>query len=197
MTISINDKVCKENGITVAQLLALLLVKTGENIPKLLEELKSKEMIVEEQSLLEKTYTITQRWDNVCCNVILSSDKDVPIYTHIEELAKALMELYPKGKKPGTNTYWRGNLKDTKLRLKKFYKLYGNKYTDTQILEATKKYIEDHIDLSYMRVLKYFIWKDVRKVDSEGVGYIEETSDLASYIENEGQTEDNWLNEVK
>ena len=138
MTISINDKVCKENGITVAQLLALLLVKTGENIPKLLEELKSKEMIVEEQSLLEKTYTITQRWDNVCCNVILSSDKDVPIDTHIEELAKALMELYPKGKKPGTNTYWRGNLKDTKLRLKKFYKLYGNKYTDTQILEATK-----------------------------------------------------------
>lgn len=197
MTISINDKVCKENGITVAQILALLLVKTGENIPKLLEELKSKEMIVEEQSLLEKTYTITQRWDNVCCNVILSSDKDVPIDTHIEELAKALMELYPKGKKPGTNTYWRGNLKDTKLRLKKFYKLYGNKYTDTQILEATKKYIEDHIDLSYMRVLKYFIWKDVRKVDSEGVGYIEETSDLASYIENEGQTEDNWLNEVK
>lgn len=197
MTISINDKVCKKNGITVAQLLALLLVKTGENIPKLLEELKSKEMIVEEQSLLEKTYTITQCWDNVCCNVILSSDKDVPIDTHIEELAKALMELYPKGKKPGTNTYWRGNLKDTKLRLKKFYKLYGNKYTDTQILEATKKYIEDHIDLSYMRVLKYFIWKDVRKVDSEGVGYIEETSDLASYIENEGQTEDNWLNEVK
>lgn len=197
MTISINDKVCKENGITVAQLLALLLVKTGENIPKLLEELKSKEMIVEEQSLLEKTYTITQRWDNVCCNVILSSDKDVPIDTHIEELAKALMELYPKGKKPGTNTYWRGNLKDTKLRLKKFYKLYGNKYTDTQILEATKKYIEDHIDLSYMRVLKYFIWKDVHKVDSEGVGYIEETSDLASYIENEGQTEDNWLNDVK
>lgn len=197
MTISINDKVCKENGITVAQLLALLLVKTGENIPKLLEELKSKEMIVEEQSLLEKTYTITQRWDDVCCNVILSSDKDVPIDTHIEELAKALMELYPKGKKPGTNTYWRGNLKDTKLRLKKFYKLYGNKYTDTQILEATKKYIEDHIDLSYMRVLKYFIWKDVRKVDSDGVGYIEETSDLASYIENEGQTEDNWLNEVK
>ena len=197
MTISINDKVCKENGITVSQLLALLLVKTGENIPKLLEELKSKEMIVEEQSLLEKTYTITQRWDDVCCNVILSSDKDVPVDTHIEELAKALMELYPKGKKPGTNTYWRGNLKDTKLRLKKFYKLYGNKYTDTQILEATKKYIEDHIDLSYMRVLKYFIWKDVRKVDSEGVGYIEETSDLASYIENEGQTEDNWLNEVK
>lgn len=197
MTISINDKVCKENGITVAQLLALLLVKTGENIPKLLEELKSKEMIVEEQSLLEKTYTITQRWDNICCNVILSSDKDVPIDTHIEELAKALMELYPKGKKPGTNTYWRGNLKDTKLRLKKFYKLYGNKYTDTQILKATKKYIEDHIDLSYMRVLKYFIWKDVHKVDSEGVGYIEETSDLASYIENEGQTEDNWLNEVK
>lgn len=197
MSISINEKVCADNGITVPQLLALLLVKTGENIPKLLQDLESKEMIVKEHSLLGDAYLITQRWDNVCCNIILSSDKDVPTDSHIEELAKALMELYPKGKKPGTNTYWRGNLKDTKLRLKKFYKLYGNKYTDNQILEATKKYIEDHIDLSYMRVLKYFIWKDVKKVDSEGIGYIEETSDLASYIENEGQTEDNWLNDIK
>lgn len=197
MTISINDKVCTDNGITMPQLLALLLVKTGENIPKLLQDLESKEMIVRETSLLEDNYIITQRWDNVCCNIILSSDKDVPNDTHIEELAKELMELFPKGKKPGTNTYWRGNLKDTKLRLKKFYKLYGNKYTDNQILDATKKYIGDHVDLSYMRVLKYFIWKDIKKVDSEGIGYIEETSDLASYIENEGQTEDNWLNEVK
>ena len=37
-----------------------------------------------------------------------------------------------------------------------------------------------------MRILKYFIWKDERKVDSEGSGYVEEVSDLASWIENEG-----------
>lgn len=33
-----------------------------------------------------------------------------------------------------------------------------------------------------MKVLKYFIWKDARKEDSEGKGYIEESSDLATII---------------
>ena len=46
-----------------------------------------------------------------------------------------------------------------------------------------------------MRILKYFIWKDEVKVNAEGKRYIEETSDLASWIENEGQEEEltnNW-----
>lgn len=35
-----------------------------------------------------------------------------------------------------------------------------------------------------MRVLKYFIWKDEKKVNEDGVGYIEEHSDLATFLEN-------------
>ena len=41
-----------------------------------------------------------------------------------------------------------------------------------------------------MRVLKYFICKNEKRVDSEGIGYIEEVSDLAAYIEN-SESEDN------
>ena len=40
-----------------------------------------------------------------------------------------------------------------------------------------------------MRTLKYFIWKDEKKEGSDGKRYIEEVSDLASYIENAGQEE--------
>lgn len=41
-----------------------------------------------------------------------------------------------------------------------------------------------------MRALKYFIWKDEKKMGSDGIKYIEEVSDLASYIENAGQEDD-------
>ena len=41
-----------------------------------------------------------------------------------------------------------------------------------------------------MRVLKYFICKNEKRVDSAGIGYIEEVSDLAAYIEN-SESEDN------
>ena len=100
------------------------------------------------------------------------------------------MEVFPKGKKEGTSIYWKGNKKDIKLKLQKFFKLYGNAHTDDQIVTAAKQYVASfNGNYSYMRALKYFIWKDERKIDSEGNGYIEEVSDLATYIENAGQEE--------
>ena len=47
-----------------------------------------------------------------------------------------------------------------------------------------------------MRILKHFIWKDERKIDGEGKGYIEEVSDLATWIENADavdSSDDTWL----
>ena len=51
-----------------------------------------------------------------------------------------------------------------------------------------------------MRILKYFIWKDEKKLNQNGELYIEETSDLASYIENEGQEdsiENDWTSTLR
>jgi hypothetical protein len=111
------------------------------------------------------------------------------------------MDIFPKGKKEGTSVYWKGNLKDNKLKLQKFFKLYGNAYTDEQIISATKKYVESfNGNYAYMRALKYFIWKDERKVGSDGKTYIEEVSDLASYIENEDHvntTNHEWTTELR
>ena len=71
--------------------------------------------------------------------------------------------------------------------MKKFFKLYGS-YTDEQILEAARKYVASfNGNYSYMRVLKYFIWKDEVKIDGEGNRYVDEVSDLANWIENSGQ----------
>lgn len=186
MVVSINEDICKKNGISLEEILAILLVKSGINIPELFQSMTDKKMLVKD---MFNGYMVTQRWDDVVSNVILDSDKNPPDIERIEELALKLAAIFPKEKKAGTCHYFRGNKKDNVLRLKKFFKLYGS-YTDEQILNAAKKYVQSfNGNYSYMRILKYFIWKDEVKINSEGEKYIDETSDLANWIENEGQQE--------
>lgn len=186
MKISINDEVCTKEGLQIEELLAVLLVKTGTDLSSLFQSLVDKKILVKD---IFGNYLVTQHWDDVVCSVILDSDKDRQPEDRLEALALELASIFPKEKKEGTCYYFRGNKKDNVLRLKKFFKLYGNKYTDEQILSAAKSYVASfNGNYSYMRILKYFIWKDAVKMDSEGKKYIEETSDLASWIENEGQT---------
>lgn len=132
-------------------------------------------------------------------NIVLNSDRAVPEDAEIEAIAAKLMAIFPKGKKDGTNTYWRGNLKDTKLKLKKFFKLYGSAYTEEDLVSATQKYVDSfNSNFNYMRVLKYFILKEVKKMSAEGVNYVEEVSDLATFIENEEASSTNdWTNELR
>lgn len=200
MKFTIDEEICKKMGMTLPEVLAVILVKTGVDIGELFKELQQKQIVVTQTTLLGKVIMVTQRWDDAVSNILLSSDTAVPSEDRIEKLASTLMQIFPQGKKEGTNTYWRGNIKDTKLKLKKFFKLYGTKYSDEQIITATRKYVESfNGNYSYMRVLKYFIWKDVRKQDSEGNFYIEEVSDLATLIENAGHEEvlkDDWTSTI-
>lgn len=128
--------------------------------------------------------------------MFLNSELDVLEKDRFEVLAEKLMDVFPKGKQPGGKYYFRGNSKDVASKLKKFFKMYGNTYTDDQIINAAKKYVESfHGNYTYMRLLKYFIWKQVSKIDSAGNHYIEEVSELADYITNEGEGDNidtNW-----
>lgn len=202
MKITIDEELCEKAGLDFPSVLAVLLVKSCDNIPELLDNLKAKEVLIECNSIFGKSWAVTQRWDDVVSGIVLDSEvsnvKDND--KHLEELAQKLMAIFPNGKKPETSLYWKGNTKDTKLRLKKFFKLYGNKFSDEELINAATKYVESfNGNYQYMRVLKYFIWKDERKMDSEGRMYIEEVSELASFMENAGQTDanDSWMDNIR
>ena len=185
MTITIDEDVCKSLGLSMPEVLALALVKTGTDIPILFANLEDKKAIVKD---MFNKYLVTMGYDERLSSVLLDSDKDRQPQDRIELLASQMMELFPALKKAGSSQYFRGNRKDITLRLKKFFKLYGNKFSNEQILAATKKYVESfNGNYTYMRVLKYFIWKDEKRVDSDGMGYVNEISDLATYIENNGK----------
>jgi hypothetical protein len=186
MTISISEDVCKKNGLNPDEILAILLVKTGTDISQLFNSLLERHILVKD---VFGSYLVTQRWDDVASTILLDSDKDKQSPERLEKLASKLMEIFPKEKKAGTCHYFRGNKKDNILRLKKFFKLYGH-YSDEQILDAARRYVSSfNGNYAYMRILKYFIWKDAVKRDSEGNGYVDETSDLANWIENAGQVD--------
>ena len=197
MKITIDENACKKVKLSLPEVLMITLVKTGVNIETLLKQMKEKQILIEEHTLLGTNLLVTQRWSDLSDKALLSADKSVPDNKRLENLAKSLMEVFPAGKKEGTSQYWKGNLRDNTLRLAKFFKLYGDKYTDEQMIEAAKNYVSSHNGkYQYMRVLKYFIWKDTRKVNSEGEGYIEEVSDLAAFIENakdEKNLKDDWM----
>lgn len=197
MKITIDEDACKKVNLSLPEVLMIVLVKTGANLEELIAEMKKKQVLIEEHTLLGKNLLVTQRWSDLCDKALLSSDKAVPDNKRLESLARSLMEVFPAGKKEGTTQYWKGNLRDNTLRLAKFFKLYGDKYTDEQLIEAAKSYVSSHNGrYQYMRLLKYFIWKDARKVNSEGEGYIEEVSDLAAFIENakdDKNQKDDWM----
>ena len=199
MNYIINEDICKEKGMDLPSLLAVLLVKTGVNITELFNNLINKGILVKDIS--SDGFLVTQNWDSICSDILLSADKTVPSEDQLLPLVNSLMEIFPPGKKEGTTIYWKGNKKDNRERLQKFFKLYGNKYSNEQIIEATKKYVESfNGQYTYMRALKYFIWKDEKKIGSDGKRYIEEVSDLASYIENAGQEEslnNDWTSTLK
>ena len=73
--------------------------------------------------------------------------------------------------------------------------MYGTKYTDEQIINATQKYVNSfNGNYAYLKLLKYFIWKDER-LKGESVQSL-----LADFIENESSediTNTDWTVELK
>lgn len=195
MNITINDDICNKYGLSLPELLTILVLKY-DSIENILTSLEAKGAIVKD---VFEGHLVTQRWDDIASSILLDSDTDSQSPDRISNLAAKLMEVFPKEKKAGTNHYFRGNVKDTSLKLKKFFKLYGNKYSDEQIINAAKAYVSSfNGNYTYMRILKYFIWKPEKKMNEEGKMYIEETSDLATWIENEGGTNNqDWEVELK
>lgn len=109
-------------------------------------------------------------------------------------LANKLRELYPTGRKSGTQLQWRDSTAVIAKRLKAFTKRFGVDYTDDEYIEATKRYIATfNGNYQYMQVLKYFIMKS-------GIedGITTTNSQLLSYLQNEDTEADkDWVTQLR
>lgn len=187
MMINISTEALNQRDLTLVDL-GLLLYYIEPNIT--IDPIRSQKLW--ERGLLTKTL------DGFASNMSTIEELNtITLYStpknqknRLLELAEKLREIYPEGKKEGTPYYWRDSKQIIAQKLNNFFKKFGN-YTDEEIINATKKYIETYKNnRQFMQLLKYFISKkDPYSGDLK--------SELLSYIENDDKGPDNWLNEVK
>lgn len=187
-TVCLNKKAAQQNGITIDEALLMLVIYNKADLERAEKALIQKGLITAERNDLfpQVGWRLTNKGTEVLDSVIMDSDKEQEPQDRLIQLATRLKEIFPKGKKDGTNYYWADGVALIVRRLKLFFKKYGNKFTDEQIVQAAEKYVQGfNGNYQYMRLLKYFIFKE--KVGANGE--VEGDSELISYIENAGQEE--------
>lgn len=188
ITVCLNKRAAQQNGITIDEALLMLVIHNKVNLERAEKALIQKGLITAERNYLfqQVGWRLTNRGTEVLDSVIMDSDKEQEPQDRLIQLATRLKEIFPKGKKDGTNYYWADGVALIGRRLKLFFKKYGNKFTDEQIVQAAEKYVQGfNGNYQYMRLLKYFIFKE--KIGANGD--VEGDSELISYIENAGQEE--------
>ena len=199
MTICLSKEGCQKNNISLAEALLMLAIHNNADLDAAQKELIKKGYITADRDDLfqQVGWRLTNKGTEVIDSVIVDSDKKQEPNDRLVQLATRLKGIFPKGKKDGTNYYWADGVVLIVRRLKLFFKKYGNTYTDEQIIQATSKYVEGfNGNYTYMRLLKYFIFKE--KVGA--AGEVEGDSELISYIENFGQEDTlsrDWNTELR
>ena len=197
MKIEVNDTICKKYNISIEEVLVLIGLKFSSQ--EIFQKLNKERYLLDLGSSIfneEVKYRLSRKANEIISYILAESTEEVAKRTtNIEELADKLRDIYPNGKIVNSNYYYRCNRQDIINKLKTFFKMYGTKYTDEQIINATQKYIDSfNGNYTYLKLLKYFIWKDER-LKGESVQSL-----LADFIENESAedtTSSDWTVELK
>lgn len=199
----IDSDVCKKYGISIEALLYLLTLVIERPITQdTIKEAWNLGAILVHDTTPDgdiTSVTLEKRGAEIVGEILSDSSYEPKKEDRFLLLAEKLMSLYPKGRKEGTAYMWRDSKSVIAKRLetlyKKLEKTTKQTFTDEQAINATKRYVESFNGCyTYMQLLKYFISK--RTVTG---GTIEETSQLLSYIENEGQenvTPSDWTDRM-
>lgn len=200
----LNEKICLKHNLTLQELLVALAVREGK-VKEVVDNLVSREVIVERNG----EYYITQHWNDVVDEILCDSTNNGMDLSdeRLLALAKRVQECFPVMKMRNaygqeTPFYYRCNKTEIKNKLKKFLTVYGN-VPDDDIVDATKRYVATYASKGYvgMRLAKYFIIKEDRKLHADEEMHVEEISDLATFLENKTDEEettdivngDDWL----
>lgn len=197
MNVTLNEKECLKNKLTLQDVLIVLSIREGK-VKEAVNNLIAREVLVERNG----EYYVTQNWNEVIDVILCDSvNKGVDLSDErLLVLAKKVQECFPVMKMRyanGTDSpfYFRCNKTEIKNKLKKFLTVYGD-VADDDIVDATKRYVATYASKGYlgMRLAKYFILKEDRKLMADEEVHVEEISDLATFLENKSEEEENIVN---
>lgn len=191
MKISIDEDVvakCKTSDnktLNIGETLVCMLIKMGYNINDIINDLIFKGVLIKDSNIPDKLL-IFMKYSKLVETILLRSDKSIPKEEELLGLVEKLQVLFPSGRKCDDSGIpkwsWRGNKIDVVKRLQKFFKLYGN-YKQEDIIQATTNYVNRYkYDNKAMRILPYFIYKEIDggvsdlATELEGLNDVEEAN---------------------
>lgn len=196
--IEIDEAKCLKLGLTLQETLIAIAISMGkykETVTNMLNR-----GIITLDLFKQGSPDITSKWKSKVDSFLASDEQ------RLEALALKVQDCFPKQKLMYANGrespfYFRCNKTEIKNKLKKFLDIYGE-VSDDDIIDATKRYVDTYAPKGYvgMRLAKYFILKDDKRLTVDDEVHVEQLSDLATFIENKSENKpqdivngDDWL----
>lgn len=196
--IEIDEAKCLKLGLTLQETLIAIAISMGkykETVTNMLNR-----GIITLDLFKQGSPDITSKWKSKVDSFLASDEQ------RLETLALKVQDCFPKQKLMYANDrespfYFRCNKTEIKNKLKKFLDIYGE-VSDDDIIDATKRYVDTYAPKGYvgMRLAKYFILKDDKRLTVDDEVHVEQLSDLATFLENKSENKpqdivngDDWL----
>lgn len=196
--IEIDEAKCLKLGLTLQETLIAIAISMGkykETVTNMLNR-----GIITLDLFKQGSPDITSKWKSKVDSFLASDEQ------RLETLALKVQNCFPKQKLMYANGrespfYFRCNKTEIKNKLKKFLDIYGE-VSDDDIIDATKRYVDTYAPKGYvgMRLAKYFILKDDKRLTVDDEVHVEQLSDLATFLENKSENKpqdivngDDWL----
>ena len=196
--IEIDEAKCLKLGLTLQETLIAIAISMGkykETVTNMLNR-----GIITLDLFKQGSPDITSKWKSKVGSFLVSDEQ------RLETLALKVQDCFPKQKLMYANGrespfYFRCNKTEIKNKLKKFLDFYGE-VSDDDIIDATKRYVDTYAPKGYvgMRLAKYFILKDDKRLTVDDEVHVEQLSDLATFLENKSENKpqdivngDDWL----
>ena len=196
--IEIDEAKCLKLGLTLQETLIAIAISMGkykETVTNMLNR-----GIITLDLFKQGSPDITSKWKSKVGSFLASDEQ------RLETLALKVQDCFPKQKLMYANGrespfYFRCNKTEIKNKLKKFLDIYGE-VSDDDIIDATKRYVNTYASKGYvgMRLAKYFILKDDKRLTADDEVHVEQLSDLATFLENKSENKpqdivngDDWL----
>ena len=196
--IEIDEAKCLKLGLTLQETLIAIAISMGKYKETATNMLNRG--IITLGLFKQGSPDITSKWKSKVGSFLVSDEQ------RLETLALKVQDCFPKQKLMYANGrespfYFRCNKTEIKNKLKKFLDFYGE-VSDDDIIDATKRYVDTYASKGYlgMRLAKYFILKDDKRLTVDDEVHVEQLSDLATFLENKSENKpqdivngDDWL----
>jgi len=149
-----------KNSLTEEEFLLLYILSKDIRIKDLIESLTNKNFI--HPDLFDSNGgVVSNQVKNLVNSIIINSYSDIASKEDIfTQLAVAMQNCYPSGRKAGTTYSWRGSTKIIADRIKKVAVKFKTEFTVEEVTIVTKHFVNGFTDKTYMPLLQYFICKE-------------------------------------